>query len=144
MAMLTKPSAAAKMALAYITIGSLMLVWTGVWYAYLYRHPAPNEYTYYLCTALLLTGGTLLVIGLGVGHIGRAARRAEMPPPETMPTVAQTDQVAAATGGPSPQNVQPGAPAASTNPVATPAQPVQAVPVAPRPIAAGTPFTPGR
>ena len=37
MAMLTKPSAAAKMSLAYITIGSLMVVWTGVYLVYLYR-----------------------------------------------------------------------------------------------------------
>jgi hypothetical protein len=149
MAMLTKPSAAAKMALAYITIGSLMVVWTGVYFVYLYHNPSPHESTYYICTALLLTGCTLLLIGLGLGRIGRAARHAELPPPEVTPTVAQTDQTAAATGAPSPENVQPGAPANRNNPpaslpVATPAQPVAAVPIAPRPVAAGTPFTPGR
>jgi hypothetical protein len=122
------------MALAYITIGALMIVWTGVWFAYLYQHqdPPPHPSTYYLCTALMLTGVTLLVIGLGLGRIGRAARKAELPPQEAAPTVARTDQLAAQTGVPTPE----GAPAA-------PAAPVQAVPVT-RPAAAGTPFTPQR
>jgi hypothetical protein len=142
MAMLTKPSAAAKMALAYITIGSLMIVWTAVWFFYLYRNPSPDQPAYYFCTALLLTGFTLLVIGLGVGRIGRAARHAELPPPEVTPVVAQTDRIAAATGAPSPENVQPGALAAS--PPAPPSLPVPAVAVSPRPLAAGTPFTPAR
>jgi hypothetical protein len=144
MAMLTKPSAAAKMALAYITIGSLMIVWTGVWLLFFGRHLpfAEHERIWYFTTGLLLTGITLLVIGLALGRIGRAARHAEMPPPEVTPTVAQTDRIAAATGTPSPQNVQPGAPAAS--PPAAPAQPPVAIPVAPRPVAAGTPYTPGR
>lgn len=150
MAMLTKPSAAAKMALAYITIGSLMIVWTGVWFAWLYRNPSPHQFTYYFCTALMLTGVTLLVIGLALGRIGRAARKAEMPPHEAMPTVAQADQIAAATGHMSPENVQPGAPGASQGVapvaagVASPAQPVPAIPVMPpptRPVAAGTPFS---
>jgi hypothetical protein len=134
MAMLTKPSAAAKMALAYITIGALLIVWTGVWFVYLYQHqdPPPPQASYYLCTALLLTGVTLLVIGLGLGRIGRAARHAELPPPEATPTVAKTDQIAAQAGAPTPENGQ-----AAPPPVA----PVQPVPVA-RPVAAGTPFTP--
>jgi hypothetical protein len=144
MSMLTKPSAAAKMALAYITIGSLMVVWTGVTFVYLYRNPSPQpEFTYYFCTALLLTGFTLLVIGLGLGRIGRAARKAELPPPEVTPTVAQTDQIAATTGAPSPDNVQPGAPAPGNylpaQPVSRPAQPVPAVPVA-----VGAPYPPAR
>jgi hypothetical protein len=147
MAMLTKPSAAAKMALAYITIGSLMIVWTGVYLYYLYHSGEHYQSAYYFCTALLLTGFTLLGIGLAVGRIGRAARHAELPPPEATPTVAQNDRIAAATGAPSPENVQPGAP--TTNQPAppaqaAPAQPVPAIPVAARPVAAGTPYTPGR
>jgi hypothetical protein len=140
MAMLTKPSAAAKMALAYITIGALMIVWTGVWFAYLYQHqdPPPHPSTYYLCTALMLTGITLLVIGLGLGRIGRAARKAELPPPEAAPTVAHTDQIAARTGAPTPENA-PAAPPAQ----AAPAPPAQAIPVTP-PVTAGTPYSPGR
>src|SRR6516162_1180869 len=108
MAMLTKPSAAAKMALAYITIGSLLIVWTGVWFVFFGRNLDYHEHEriWYFSTALLLTGFTLLVIGLALGRIGRAARHAEMPPPEATPTVAQTDKIAATTGAPSPQNVQ--------------------------------------
>jgi hypothetical protein len=146
MAMLTKPSAAAKMALAYITIGSLLVVWTGVYFVYLYHNYtfADHQATWYFCTALLLTGFTLLFIGLSLGRIGRAARHAELPPPEATPTVAQTDQIAAATGAPSPQSIQPGAP---NSPPPMPAQPVPTTPVATpaaRPVAAGTPVAPGR
>ncbi len=145
MAMLTKPSAAAKMALAYITIGALMMVWTGVWFVYLYHNYPFDEHqrTWYFCTALLLTGLVLLVIGLALGRIGRAARKAELPPHEATPTVARADQLAAATGAPSPENVQPGAPYGNVPPAAMPAQPVQAVPLS-RPVAAGSPYTPGR
>jgi hypothetical protein len=138
MAMLTKPSAAAKMALAYITIGSLLIVWTSVWFFYHHQYPdpAPPPFHNYICTGLLLTGVTLLIIGLGLGRIGRAARHAELPPPEVTPTVAKTDQTAAQTHAPTPENAQ-AAPVAQPAPVA----PVQPVPVA-RPVAAGTPFTP--
>jgi hypothetical protein len=148
MPMLTKPSAAAKMALAYITIGSLMIVWTGVWFAYLYHNYTFSEHqsVWYVCTALLLTGLTLLVIGLGLGRIGRAARKAELPPSEATPTVGHMDQVAAATGHPSPQNVQPAAPNTPQAPVAvaTPAQPVATMPARTRPVVARTPYAPGR
>ena len=140
MAMLTKPSAAAKLALAYITIGALLIVWTGVWFYYHYQHPdpPPDSFRQYLCTGLMLTGVTLLIIGLAVGRIGRAARHAELPPPEATPTVAKTDQIAAQTGAPTPENGQ-AAPAAPVP--AAPAAPVPTVPVA-RPVAAGTPLRP--
>ena len=142
MALLTKPTAAAKVSLAYITIGSLLIVWTGVYCAYLYNNPPENHSIFYFCTALLLTGFVLVVIGLAVGRIGRAARHAELPPPEVTPAVAQTDQSAAATGVPSPETVPLGAAAAS--PPSAPSQPAPAVLVAPRPGTAATPFTPGR
>ena len=39
MALLSKPSSAARTAVLYITVGALMVVWTGVWYAYLRNYP---------------------------------------------------------------------------------------------------------
>jgi hypothetical protein len=73
-----KPSAAARMALAYITIGALTIVWTGVWWAYMRTQDVQSPTSFYLCTGFMLTGITLLVIGLALGRIGRAARPADV------------------------------------------------------------------
>jgi hypothetical protein len=97
----------ARVSLAYITIGSLLIVWSGVWFVYLYNHPPENTNTYYWVTGLLITGFTLLLIGISLGRIAQASRSAETsagspvplvpgqvvpplvaPPPGTMPTVA--------------------------------------------------------
>jgi len=69
----------ARLSLTYITIGSLLIVWSGVWFAYLYNHPPENTRTYYWVTGSLITGVTLLIIGVSLGHIGRASRSAEAP-----------------------------------------------------------------
>jgi hypothetical protein len=135
MPMLTKPSAAARMSLLYITVGALLLVWTGVYFAYLYRNPPAHDYVWYLSTAILLTGATLLIIGLALGKIGRAARHAELPPPEATPAVAATDQKAAQSGMVAPPlPTAPVAPngAVPASPAVTPvAAPVPAQPVRP-------------
>jgi hypothetical protein len=96
MALLSKPSSAARAALAYVTVGALAVVWTGIWFVYLERNPPHTDAPYYWCTGFLITGLTLLAIGLGVGRIGRAARTAELPPPEVTPAVANAEQTAAA------------------------------------------------
>jgi hypothetical protein len=137
MPLLSKPSSAARMSLMYITIGALILIWSCVWYVWLYMNPPPGDFphsSFFICTGLVLTGIVLLVIGLALGRIGRAARHAELPPPEATSAVAQTDQTAAAkqpvltanTAGVPPPN--PGAPVVAA-PAATPvvvAQPVAA------------------
>jgi len=42
----------------------------------------------YIRTSFFALGIVLMIIGFTVGHIGRAARKAEVPPPEVMnPTV---------------------------------------------------------
>jgi hypothetical protein len=137
MPLLSKPSSAARMSLMYITIGALILIWSCVWYVWLYMNPPPGSFphsSYFICTGLVLTGLVLLVIGLALGRIGRAARHAELPPPEATPTVAQTDQIAAAKQPVLTANAaavppaNPGAPPVAA-PVATPvvvAQPVAA------------------
>jgi hypothetical protein len=73
-------TAAARTALFYITIGALMVVWTGVWYVYLYNNPPESHSIYYWCTGFLVTGLTLVFIGLGLDRIGRSARHADLPP----------------------------------------------------------------
>jgi hypothetical protein len=111
MPILSQPSSAARTALAYITLGALLIVWTGVWWWYLHTKPAEEVLSraWYICYGLMFTGVTLFVIGLAVGHIGRSARHAELPPPEVMAQEAKLEQMQAA------QNV--------TAPVATPAAP---------------------
>ena|SRR5581483_2230869 len=80
-------SSAARTALIYITAGALIVIWTGVWYLYLHNNPPDTSSVYYWCGGLLLTGLTLMVIGFGLGRIGRAARHADMPA-EVSPTMA--------------------------------------------------------
>jgi hypothetical protein len=92
MAILSKPSSAARTALLYITVGALTDVWSSIWYAYLRRYPPANDTTWFWCYGCLLTGLTLFVIGLALGRIGRAARHAELPPEELTPAVANVDQ----------------------------------------------------
>jgi hypothetical protein len=97
MALLTRESSAAWTALAYITIGALVIVWTAVFFAYEWNtHGTQAHSVYYWCAGFLATGLVLLGIGFSLGHIGRAARRAELPPQEVTKTVAQTEQTEAA------------------------------------------------
>jgi hypothetical protein len=95
MALLSKPSSAARIALVYITAGALIGVWTGIWLWWLREHPPANESTYYWAYGFLLTGATLLVIGFCLGRIGRAARHAELPPAEATPVLKSVEQNAA-------------------------------------------------
>jgi hypothetical protein len=76
-------STAARTALIYITTGALIVIWTVVWYVYLFNHSPETSASYYWCTGFLVTGLTLIVIGLALGSIGRSARRAELPPDGT-------------------------------------------------------------
>jgi hypothetical protein len=125
MGILTAPSSAARTALIYITAGALTDVWSGIWFWYLRNNPPANSSTWYWCYGFLCTGLVLLLIGLGVGKIGRAARHAELPPPEVTGAVAKATQTAAARTpviAPVP-TVSPGVelvpPAPPTSPVAT-------------------------
>ena len=87
MALLSNATQAAKTALTYITLGALTDVWAGVWYVYM-KNQSPDSIDHshwYICTGLLLTGLALLAIGFTVGHIGRAASRAEVIAPSAAP-----------------------------------------------------------
>lgn len=79
MPILTQPSFAPKLAVGFITGGTLLDVWVLVWrYTVAPETLIPNMRFWYY--GLLLTGVTFIVIGALIGSIGRSARRAEMPP----------------------------------------------------------------
>jgi hypothetical protein len=96
MALLSKPSSSAYASLLYITVGVLIQIWSGIWYWYLSNNTPENPASWYWCYGFLLTGLALLVIGLLIGQIGRAARHAELPPPDATPAEANIQHEAAA------------------------------------------------
>jgi len=126
----TKQAASAKTSLTYLTTGALTVVWTIIWYLYLNRNGAgPN--TYLWVYGFMATGVVLLIIGAGVGVIGRSAMAAETAPTAGVTGVATTTTmppVGATAPGP--------APAAGGMPQAgTGQQPVTAGTIPPAPVA---------
>jgi hypothetical protein len=88
--LLNQASSAARVSLTYITIGAMSVIWTGVWYFYLYNNPPETHGVFYWCGGLLVTGLILMLIGFGLGHIGRSAQRADLPPQQVAPAVIST------------------------------------------------------
>lgn len=127
MPMLSQPSFGPRTALGYVTGGTLLCVWTLVWYFTRERAMEGNEPFWF--AGLLLTGVTFVFLGLVLGPLGRAARQAELPPQSAIAAEAAIQQTAAAhppavvatTGA---MGAVPGAPANPAMPVA----PAQVVP----------------
>ncbi len=131
MPILSHPAFGPRASLVYITVGCLLDVWVAVWYFAFVRNGSEplSSTTQFWLLGLFLTGLTLLIIGLLLGQIGRAARKAELPPPEALAAEARIQQSAAANpngvaaivpGTP----VVPGvAPAVPVAPATLPAQP---------------------
>ena len=119
MSILTHPAFGPRASLIYITLGVLMDVWTAVWYFAFVRgqggsdgtQPISNMVWFWL-VGLFLTGLTLVIIGMLLGQIGQAARRAEMPPSDVINAEARIQQTAAA--NPQPAIVGSGVPVAAT------------------------------
>ncbi len=112
MPLVTRRSPAAHTALGYITAGSLILVWSGVWLAWLLYTGSHSSGTYFLCTGTILTGLAVLVIGMLLGQIGKAAKPAEQP--AEVATQTTTDAAGhVMTSGPAPAPVQTAVPPAS-------------------------------
>jgi hypothetical protein len=136
MPILTQPAFGPRVAITFITAGALIDVWTAVWY-YAYIRPQPGPMTnhqWFWIVGLFLTGLTFILIGAFLGSIGRAARKAEMPPPEA--TAAEAKIQAAAAANPHPAvagaaAVPGAAPASPAAPAAPPAGVVPTTPVAP-------------
>ena len=98
MPLLSKPAFGPRTAIIYITIGSLIDVWTAVWYLTYARDNEGNisRNTWFWLAGLFLSGLTFIVIGFFIGRIGRAARKAELPPKEAQSDEAAIQQTAAA------------------------------------------------
>lgn len=81
MPILTQPAFGPKLSIGFITGGAILDVWCLVWRFTIPAAgltPMQNFWFY----GFLLTGTTFIAIGLLLGNIGRAARKAELPPTE--------------------------------------------------------------
>ena len=92
MPILNKLTGAFPTALIYITAGTIIAIWTVVYWAF--NTPATRD-GFFWVVGFLLTGLSLLAIGLLLGKIGRAARSAELPPAEVTPAAVRSEQTAA-------------------------------------------------
>ena len=75
---------AARTALIYVTLGALLVIWTGIWYFYLYNNPPETASVYYWCSGLLISGLALIFIGCALGRIDQAAQLAAAAPPQVL------------------------------------------------------------
>lgn len=66
----------ARVAVIYITLGALIVIWSGIWCVNLLNDPARGDNALSWCYGLLLTGATFVLIGLAIGWIGRSGRSA--------------------------------------------------------------------
>ncbi len=126
MPMLSHPAFGPRTALAYVTGGALLDVWTLVWY--FTRDTELTRTQWFWVAGLFLTGVTFVFLGLILGPLGRAARQAEMPPAAALNAEAAIQQTAAANP---PAVVTPTVPGAAVANPAVPVAPVQPVQVAP-------------
>ena len=94
MPILTQPAFGPKVALAYVTGGMLIDVWTLVWY--FTRDYELSRTQQFWVIGLVLTGATFIMLGIMLGPLGRQARRAELPPADATPAEASIQQTAAA------------------------------------------------
>jgi hypothetical protein len=101
-------SSAARAALIYITAGAIVVMWTIVWYVYLHNNPAETNTALYWATGFLMTGLTMILIGIGLCGIARSAQNAELPP-QTIPVAVmnpkQNGAVPALVAAPAPRQV---------------------------------------
>jgi len=128
---LSKPSKAALLAIAFVTTGALVMVNTTIVHVYMLNHAPPagstetqSDYGYYWNAAFFFSGLTLFVIGFALGRIGRSPRKAELPPEVSSHATAQPAVTAAPVVQPLAANGQ----AVIPGQVAIPGQPVAAVP----------------
>ena len=120
-----KQASSAKMAIGYITLGSLMVVWSLLYWLFM-RSPQEGDTVFWIIGAML-SGVVLVVIGLLLGRIGLAARQAEVAPAVVAPPVAAPPVATVAGTAPVAGNAgaaaAPSAPATAGPPQAAPATP---------------------
>ena len=110
MAILSSQSESARVSLIYITLGSLIDIWTGVYWWIDVRGRPESEITastYFWLSGFFLTGLALIVIGLAIGRIGRAARHAEVAPLNAAPPAEENKLQPQQTPAPQPATIQP-------------------------------------
>ena len=121
MPILSQPAFGPKLSIAFITGGALIDVWDLVWYYTIAQHPLSPQ-ARFMFWGLLLTGATFLIIGFFLGSIGRAARKAELPPTdETTRQEAAVQANAAANPAIAPAMVAPGVAGVAPAPMMPPA-----------------------
>jgi len=127
----TQTSGGARLAVVYLTVGSIIDVWSALWFFWMRSHAEGSDSSYFWCYGFFFTGLTLIIIGLALGRIGRSARQAEAPVDNTA-SAAAPPQMTAAPAAPMPTTPQaaivpgnvagatPAAPGGAVAPVAVP------------------------
>jgi hypothetical protein len=118
MPILTQPAFGPRTALAYVTGGAVLDVWTVVWY--LTRDHNLTRTEWFWVAGFFFTGLTFVILGLALGPLGRAARQAEMPPAEALGAEAHIQRTAAANPPAVATPAAPAMPAAPAAPVVAP------------------------
>jgi hypothetical protein len=126
MPMLSHPAFGPRTALAYVTGGTLLCVWTAVWY-YTREYELTRSQWFWVA-GFFLSGMTFVILGVILGPLGRAARQAELPPVEATTAEAAIQQAAAANPPAVMTAPQAGVPGVPGAPVANPTVPVQTAP----------------
>jgi hypothetical protein len=76
--LLRNQSRSAAGAIWYVTIGTLMVIWSGLWYFFfLLPDSNPSPWQRFVCAGLILSGIAIGVIGLLFGPIGRSSKGAD-------------------------------------------------------------------
>jgi hypothetical protein len=121
MPILTQPAFGPKLSIGFVTGGALLDVWSLVW-RFTIAETALTSMQKFWFYGFLLTGATFIGIGLLLGSIGRAARKAELPPTTDTVRAEENVQVAAAAAPPAVVMSSSGAPfvSAPARPAAPP------------------------
>jgi hypothetical protein len=117
MPILTQPAFGPKLSIGFITGGAVLDVWCLVW-RFTIAGTELTEMQKFWFYGFLLTGATFIGVGMLLGNIGRAARKAELPPTTETVRAEENVQVAAA------QVLPVAAPPAPVAVVSAPAMPV--------------------
>jgi hypothetical protein len=76
--LLRNQSRSAAGAIGYVTVGTLMVIWAGLWYYYfLMPEPNPPAWQKFACVGTIMSGFAIGSIGLLFGLIGRGAKGAD-------------------------------------------------------------------
>lgn len=76
--LLRDQSRSAAGAIWYVTVGTLLVIWAGLWYFYFLLpdlNPSPTQR--FICAGLILSGFAIGAIGLLFGYIGRSSKGAD-------------------------------------------------------------------